>query len=308
MNKSIKDPGLGTFSNKKAKRFIDNKGDFNVKHINKKKSVQEAYAYVISLSWFHAIGFIIAAFVIINFIFACVYLLLGGETIGIKSNDLLSVFLKSYFFSVQTLTSLGYGYHAPLNIATGIISSVEAFLGLIFFAFITGLLYGKFSKPQSTVRFSDKMVLCNYKDHRAIMFKVMSLSKNMTVLSTVKTSLLLSEENKDHSFTNRFFELELERSKITYFSTSWTVVHPIDDKSPLVSYSNEEIKSLQGEFLILLSYYDESFNQEVHVANSYIFDDILVGRRFVRVFEYDDEGQMILDHEKLNTTKEDTFA
>jgi len=306
MNKSIKDPGLGTFSNKKAKRFIDNKGGFNVKHINKKKSVHEAYAYVIGLSWFYAIGFIVAAFAAINFVFAFIYLWLGGETIGIKSQGIFNVFLKSYFFSVQTLTSLGYGYHAPHNIATGVVSSVEAFLGLIFFAFITGLLYGKFSKPQSTVRFSDKMVLCNYKEGRALMFKVMSVTKNMTVLSKIKTSLLLSEENDDQSFTNRFFELELERSQITYFSTSWTVVHFIDDKSPLLSYSNEEIAKLHGEFLVLLSYYDESFNQEVHVANSYVFDDIELDKKFVRVFDYNEEGQMILDHAKLNKTRNDS--
>ncbi len=305
MNKSIKDPGLGTISNERAKRFIDPKGNFNVKHLNKKKSIQEAYAYIISLSWYYVIGIIIAAFACINVIFALIYTLLGAEALGISSDDISSVFFNSFFFSVQTLTTLGYGYLSPLSLTAGIVSSIEAFLGLIFFAFITGVLFGKFSKPQANIRFSDHMVLCKHNGQRALMFKVMSLRKNMLVLSKVKTSLLLSTQNEDDSFTNRFFDLKLERDQITYFATTWTVVHILDSESPLKDFTDEEISKLHGEFLILLSYYDESFNQDIHRAHSYTFEDILVNKRFLRAFEYNEKGQMELDHNKLNVFKKE---
>ncbi len=302
MNKTIKDPGLGNFSNRKAKRFIDPKGRFNVKHLNKKKSIQETYAYIISLSWFKVIGFIVGAFAVINILFAIIYYLLGKADIGISKGSELQILYKSFFFSVQTLTSLGYGFYAPQSIAAGWVSSIEAFLGLIFFAFVTGLLFGKFSKPQANVRFSQNMVFCNHKGKKALMFKVMSQRSNVLVLSTVKTSLLLSHKNEDSSFTNRFFELELERSKITYFATTWTIVHPIDENSPLFGFSDKEIKNLHGEFLVLLSYYDESFNQDIHRAHSYTFDDIKINRKFERSFYFDEDGQMTLDHDRLNET------
>lgn len=303
MNEKLKDPGVGAFSKQSAKRFILPNGTFNVTHLNKKRTINETYAFLIEISWFHFFLLITGVFLGLNTIFASLYFLSGGITPNYFEHN----FLSSFFFSIQTITTLGYGFYAPVGVGASIISSIEAFIGLIAFSFITGLLYGRFSKPKSSIRFTDSFVLCNHKGNDALMFKIMSNRKNLVVLPTVKVSFSLSKPSEKGGYQNEFFNLELERNKITYLPTTWTLVHTINKDSPLKKYSREQIKDLQGELLILLSYYDEAFNEELHQAFSYVFSDLKIGYRFKKAFDFNDKGEIILDHKLFNKlTPEET--
>ena len=300
MNKQVDDPGLGTLSKDKAQRFIGLDGKFNIAHINKKKSFNEAYTYLIGVSWPRFFILLLGGFTSINVFFASVYVFLGVENINAVHKTFIQDFLNASFFSVQTLTTLGYGYYSPQNIAVGFVSSIEAILGLITFAFITGLLYGRFSKPKVNIRFSDHLLYCKHKGEDAIMFRLTSRKKALIINPRVDVSLSLSVLGSDDKLKNNFFSLSLVRDTITYLPTTWTLVHVINETSPLSKFSKDEIKKLQGELLILFSYYDELYNQELHQVHSYILKNLKFDHVFKKAYYYNEEGKIVLDHNLLN--------
>ncbi|SHJ04403.1 ion channel [Aquimarina spongiae] len=302
MAKKIKDPGIGRSSNQNARRFINPDGSFNIKHINRPNSVSESYDYLINITWTKFFLWVLLGYTLINIVFALIYTLLGISSITEPSGSFFRDFLNAFFFSAQTVTTVGYGAMAPKGLLFGIISSFEALVGLLSFSFVTGLLYGRFSKPRANIQFSKNMVLRKHNGEDCIMFRLMSRSVNVMIRPRIEATLSLSLKNKDGKFVNSFYNLKLERNSITYLPTTWTVVHPIKDTSPLFEFDSDKIKKLNGEVLILVSYYDESFSQEVHQVHSYVLKNLKMRERFVPAFYYDDDGYTVLDHDKLNKT------
>ncbi|AXT63499.1 ion transporter [Aquimarina sp. AD10] len=302
MAKKIKDPGIGKHSNKYARRFINADGSFNIKHVNKVNSLSESYNYLINITWGKFFLWVLLGYTLVNSLFALVYTFLGISNIAQPTGDIFKDFLNAFFFSAQTVTTVGYGAMAPKGLLFGVISSFEALIGLLSFSFITGLLYGRFSKPRANIKFSSSIILKKHKEVDAIMFRLMSKSDNVMIRPNIEATLALSLKDKHNEFTNNFYKLKLERDAITYLPTTWTIVHGIDESSPLKEFSREELKQLHGEILLLVSYYDESFAQEVHQVHSYILKNIKYDQRFVPAFYYDDDGYTILDHDKLDQT------
>lgn len=303
MAKKVKDPGIGKSSNRHAKRFINQDGSFNIKHINRPSSLSESYNYLISISWTKFFLWVVLGYTVVNALFAIIYTFLGISNIVEPTGSVFEDFLNAFFFSAQTITTVGYGAMAPKGFVFGIISSFEALVGLLSFSFITGLLYGRFSKPKANIRFSNNMVLKEHNGVDCIMFRLMSRSDNVMIRPKIEATLTLPEEDKDKNYTNSFYNLKLERNSITYLPTTWTVVHPIDESSPLKKYDRELLKQLKGELLILISYYDESFAQEVHQVHSYVLKNLKQDQSFVSAFYYDDDGYTILDHNNLDKTQ-----
>ena len=304
MNKRVKDPGLGVNTQGKAERYISSDGSFNVKHINKKFTLNEAYTYLLTISWLRFFLILYVFFTLVNYLFASIYLIVGVEDLGITKINFWVDLLNASYFSTQTLTTLGYGFYAPKGLLTGFVSSVESIIGLIIFAFITGLLYGRFSKPKSNIRFSKFLVLNKHNDQRAIMFKLMNRRKSMVILPKISASLALKTTDKDGVLKNNFFSLKLEREQITYLPTTWTIVHYINQDSPLYTYSDEQLVNLKAEILILISYQDDSFNQELHQPHSFILENIKVGFKFKKSFYFNNSGQLILDHNLFDELEE----
>ena len=171
MGKTIKDPGFGGTSSKHAKRLIQTDGTFNILRLNSSSQFLDTYHYLISISWLKFFLFSAVAFFVVNTIFAVIYLLIGVEQIATATGNVYKDFLNAFFFSSQTLTTVGYGAMSPTGILSGFLASFEAFLGLSMFAFLTGLIYGRFSKPKSAIRFSKNIVLRDFNLTKAIMFR-----------------------------------------------------------------------------------------------------------------------------------------
>ena len=297
MGKKIKDPGFGAHSNKLAKRMINSDGSFNMKHINKPRKLLETYHFLINLSWLKFFALAALSFLVINICFAGIYILIGIEEIVPSTGDDFRDFTKAFFFSSQTLTTLGYGAMSPNGILSGTISSFEAFIGLSMFSFLTGLIYGRFSKPRASIRFSENMVLRDFNHTRALMFRLVNNRASVMIKPKIKVTLSLTKLNNLGDYARSFYTLQLEREAITYLPTTWTIVHEINEDSPLFDYTKEELKAHSGELLILISYFDESFNQEVHQMHSYELKEIKVDYRFLQAYYYDEEGEMVMDHD-----------
>jgi inward rectifier potassium channel len=296
LGKKIKDPGIGNSSAPYVKRMINDNGDFNVIHNNKKRRFSEAYNYLVSISWWQFFVWSFISYVLANVCFALMYLFIGIEEITLKTNNLLADFLNAFFFSSQTFTTLGYGAMAPNGVASGIASSFEAFVGLMFFAFTTGLLYGRFSKPRAAIRFSKHLVFRDFENHKALMFRIVNDRKSTMINPEVTVTLTLSKKNTDGDYANSFYALQLERKNINYLPTTWTIVHKIDKNSPLFNIPEKDLTKQQGELLVMISYYDESFNQVVHQMYSYIIADVKLNYKFVKAYYYNENGEMVLDH------------
>ncbi|GAA4302810.1 ion channel [Aestuariibaculum suncheonense] len=293
----IKDPGVGNASVQDAKRMLNPDGSFNLKYQNKPRKFSEAYHFLVNISWFYFFSLSFLVGFLINAVFALIYLVIGIEEITALSGSPVQDFFNAFFFSTQTFTTVGYGALAPQGLLSGMVASIESFLGLMLFAFVTGLIYGRFSKPRSAVRFSDHLILRDFKDHRAIMFRLVNDRKSVMIQPKISVTLMLSQPNNSGVYENNFYLLNLERDAIDYLPTTWTVVHELDEESPLFHYSNEEIKNLHGELIIMISYYDESFNQEVHKIHSYDLKNTQVDFKFVKAQNFNSEGTLILDYD-----------
>jgi inward rectifier potassium channel len=305
MAKKVKDPGFGYGSTKNAKKLINDDGTSNVVHVNRKSGMHDLYSYLIEVSWWKFFLYVLLIYTLINIFFAILYNLIGIEQITPSTGNVFRDLLNGFFFSAQTVTTVGYGGIAPQGLIANIIASFQAMIGLLGFSFITGLLYGRFSKPKAVIKFSKHLIVRNFNDHRAIMFRLMNSRKYMMIEPQITVTLAISEENEvTGEYQRRFYQLKLQRDRIMYLPTMWTVVHELDPESPLSKHSNEELKALDAEFYILLQYHDEAFSQKLFKIHSYKFSQLQIDKQFVKSFEFDHQGNTVLDHEKLNQLKD----
>lgn len=299
--KKVADPGFGKISTKNVQRFVNKDGTFNITHVNNRSSIESAFTYLVNISWTKFFLFVFLGYIILNSFFAIIYLFVGIDNLHVATGNKFLDFLNAFFFSAQTITTVGYGGMSPSGLLAGIISTFEALIGLLSFSFITGLLYGRFAKPRSFIKFSKKIIYRPFKDRSAIMFRLMNTKKTAMIKPTVSVTLALLVKKKKE-YQSKFFTLPLERSQVSYLPTTWTIVHEIDDDSPLIEYTRDELQDLKGEMIVLATYFDESFNQEVHQVYSYILNELTFDEAFGKAFEFDEEGVTILDHSKLDET------
>jgi inward rectifier potassium channel len=198
-------------------------------------------------------------------------------------------FVEVYLHSAQTLTTVGYGRISPVGMAANLVSSFEALVGLMTFALITGLIYGRFSKPTPRIKFSEKAVFAPYKDGYALMFRLANLIESNLMNSRVRVSASISEPQNE-IWQRSFYTLTLERDEIAFFPTSWTIVHPVTEESPFWDLTEEEIEKSNPEVFILFSSFDDTFDQTIHVRLSYSWDDILFGMKFSKMLSIGEDG------------------
>jgi inward rectifier potassium channel len=295
-----KDIGFGYASIDNAKSMIDDKGSSNVNHVNRRRNINDLYTYFIDVSWFQFFLFIVLNYTLLNIIFAFIYMMVGIDYITPSRGNFLDDFLNGFFFSAQTLTTVGYGGLVPEGVLTNFVAAFEAMIGLLSFSFITGLLYGRFSKPKAILEFSEHLILRKFQGENALMFRLMNSRKTVMIEPEITVTLSISEKDKKGNFKRNFYKLKLEREKIMYLPTVWTVVHSINDESPLFKYSKEELKKLEGHLYLLVNYHEESFAQKVYKIHSYDFSSLKFDVKYVSATSFDEDGFTVLDHDKLS--------
>lgn len=285
------DFGLGSKSGSKQYRALNKDGTFNVSktHLNWLDKLNVFHA-LISMSWVKFIGLIIVGYFTVNTLFASLYLVIGIEHLtGISETSFSKFdhFLEAFFFSAQTITTLGYGRVAPVGTIANVIAATESMLGLLGFALATGLLYGRFSRPSSKLKFSTHAVVAPYQDINGFMFRVINPRKNQLLEVEAQVSVSFNKKNTDQ---REFHALELERSSVMFFPSVWTVVHPIDEKSPLNHFTEKDLLDRDAEFIVAIKMFDESFAQTVYSRSSFKADEIKWGQKFTYIIERTPDG------------------
>ena len=306
MAKKVKDPGFGHNSQKNIRGMINKDGSSNVIHINKKFTVDDLYTFFIELSWYQFFLCVFVGYILLNIFFGFIYVAIGIDQITPSTDNFIDDWLNGFFFSAQTLTTVGYGGIAPKGITANIIAAFEAMVGLISFSFITGLLYGRFSKPKASILFSENFIYRDFKKGKALMFRLMNSRKTIMIEPEISVTLSINEKNKDGSYSRNYYRLKLERDKIMYLPTIWTIVHEIDTDSPLEKYSQKEIQNLDAKLYIILKYHEESFGQIVYQATSYDFSDLIMNVKYHPSSQFNNEGYTVLDHHKLSDVEKMT--
>lgn len=257
------------------------------------------YHRLLAISW--PAFFLLAAVVYLgaNILFAGAYLLCGhGALEGVDAKTDSGRFLNAFFFSVQTLATIGYGRITPSGLAANLLVAIEALSGLLGFALITGIMFARFSRPMARIMFSTTAVVAPYRDGRALMFRIANGRTNE--LTDVRATVTVAYfEERDGKRLRRFHALRLERDVVMFLPTQWVVVHPMDGESPLAGFTESKLAESDAEVLILLSANDETFSQTVQTRSSYKHDEVVWGARFRDIFESDAAGGMVLDLSRL---------
>ncbi|OCX53575.1 ion transporter [Mucilaginibacter sp. PPCGB 2223] len=296
------DLGFGTQAVVKNQRLINQDGSVNVKRKGLSFfDTSNNYHTLITMRWTKFWLLVLSGYIIINLLFTVVYLLLGAEHLaGSEGRTPVEHFFDAFFFSAQTISTVGYGHMSPSGIATNAVAAFESMMGLLTFALATGLLYGRFSRPTAKIIYSKHLIVAPYGENGlGLMFRLANQRRSSLIDLQVELNLSYVEE-VDGKPVRRFVQLELERKRVSLLSLNWTVVHPLDEHSPLKGVTYEDMIKAQVNFTVLLKAFDDTFAQTVHSRTSYQSDEIVWGAKFSPVFERDGEGQIVLDLSKIS--------
>jgi inward rectifier potassium channel len=296
-----KDLGFGSVvGGVNEKRLLNRDGTFNPRRYGLPLlSSLSFYHYFLTISWPRFTAMVVSGYVGANTVFALAYLACGRDSlVGTTSAAMGNAFWRAFFFSVETLATIGYGNVTPNGLAPHLVMTAESLVGLSIFALITGILFSRFSRPTAAVMFSGKAVVAPYRGHTAFMFRITNARSNQLV-----------EIEGD---SRKYDQLTLERTSVVFFPLSWTIVHPIDEKSPMFGMAHDEMIAKDAEFMILLAGMDETFSQTVHARSSYKPEEIVYGHKFTNIYNpIDETGSVSIDIRKLSDTEpaeEDDWA
>lgn len=296
--KQREDLGFGTRITDNSTRLLNRDGSFNVHRSHSSFfGWLNLYHRLISMSWYSFGWLILISFLVVNSGFAVVYYCIGLEYLqGTDMSSDISQFTDAFFFSAQTLTTVGYGRIAPVGFWASFVAAIESLSGLLAFALATGLLYGRFSRPKAQIRFSENALISPYLDTTAFMFRIVNDRHNQ--LSDVEVDFAISriETNAQGKLFRKYYTNQmLERKRVTFFPISWTIVHPITEESPLWQVSLQEMLASDTEFLLQIKAIDETFFQTVHARSSYHAREIVWGAKFRPMFDSAQKGTVELD-------------
>lgn len=270
--------GFGKKAYSSSSRFLNENGSVNIKRTGLGIENLDFYNWLITTSGINLGSIILLGYILVNFVFAIAYYLVGSENFGgISATSEIGKFFNLFFFSAQTLTTLGYGHMHPISNGASIIAALESLLGLMSFALATGVLYGRFSRPKADLLYSEKIIMAPYDEINGLMFRI--ANKKQYELIEVEASVVISFVNPING-KREFERLNLEVSRINFLALSWTIVHPVDTGSPVYGWTEEDFAKNHTEIIILIKGINDTLSQSVYSRKSYRAHELKFGAKF----------------------------
>jgi inward rectifier potassium channel len=260
---------------------------------------KDAYHFLRTASWTRLFVFMAVLWVTVNLIFAAI-LYFGGATI---SNAAPGSFLDRFWFSVQTMATIGYGYMVPMDAFAHTIVTVESFIGILITAMATGLFFSKFSTPIAKVLFSNVAVIAEHEGKRTLMLRMANARSTAIVEANARLTLTRDETLASGARFRRVHDLHLRRTTSPVFALSWTIFHEIDDKSPLHGVTPETLRDTMANILVTFTGIDDSLATPVHTRHSYTFEDVRFDEDFVDILVEDARGHRYMDYGCFHATR-----
>jgi inward rectifier potassium channel len=302
--KENKETGLSINSHQSGGRFFRKSGKPNVRFagVSYFKSVS-VYQYMMKVNGWIFLLLIGLTYIVVNLFFALIYFFIGVDQLGgLKQVTITGKFWEAFFFSAQTLTTVGYGHLYPSSLTANSIAAFESLTGVLMFAIATGLMYGRFSQPKSYILFSKKALFSPFQEGYALMFRFAPYKNHFLTDVEVKVTLVLKIPDDSGVQKNSFYNLNLELSKANSLISNWTIVHKITEESPLYGLMKKDMEEAQAELLIFVTGYDEEYANTVIARSSYLSSELVYGARFDMMYEpSSDQKTTILHLDKIDS-------
>ena len=263
--------------------------------VHSRPLLDDLYHYLMTSRWSVLFVWIFALYLGANCLFAVVYLIDGGVENARPGN-----FEDAYFFSVQTMATIGYGRMVPRSTLANAVVTVEALFGLITLALATGLMFAKFSQPRARVLFSRHAVVSVRDGAPSLMVRLANERATGLVEAQLKLVLVRDETTREGEAVRRFHTLPLTRSSSVVFALSWTAVHPIDELSPMHGETPESLKKSRADLVASLLGIEEATAQTVHARYAWRAEDILFHHRFRDILVTMPDGRRALDYARFH--------
>lgn len=300
--------GFGNTTNGSGERTLNKDGTANIKRIGEPHfNVVNIYHSLITMSWLNFSILVFGFYFFVNLLFSTLYYIFCPDAIaGMIYTNEAEKFLEIFFFSSQSLTTVGYGRLNPTGIFASSIAGIESMMGLLGFALATGLLYGRFSRPTAKLLYSENIIIAPYShptlsvdSPTALMFRVANLRRNQLI--EVEALVLFSyNQNVNGVIQRKFANLKLEVAKISFLALSWTIVHPINEESPLRNLVENDFEELDAEFMISIKAIDDTYAQQIFDRNSYFWKEMKWNVKFSPMVSKSETGKTIIDLKRIS--------
>jgi inward rectifier potassium channel len=261
----------------------------------------DLYHRVLTMPLWGLILLLAAVYVLANLAFAGLYLLQPGDIAGARPGS----FADAFFFSVQTLGTVGYGAMTPKGLYANLLVTAETFCNLVIVALSTGLIFTRFSRPTARVMFSNVAVITDYEGQPTLMFRAANQRGNRILEAEVNLSLAKQVTTAEGHTMRQFQDLSVSRGRSPLFVLSWLIMHRIDETSPLHGATPDSLAANGAEVLVALSGLDDTFAQRIHARHSYLPHEIQWRKRFEDILSISADGRRVVDYRMFHEVRDD---
>jgi inward rectifier potassium channel len=306
--KQNKETGLSVNSKQSGGRFFQKDGRPNIRF--RGISYLERFSifqYMLKLSSWKFVSLVAVAYIIVNLLFATIYFYVGIHQLGgMEEKTVLGKYWEAFFFSAQTLSTVGYGHVYPDTLTSNLIAAIESFTGILMLALATGLIYGRFSQPKPYIKFSSIALFAPYEGGNALMFRFAPYKQHFLTDVEVRVTMVMKYNMPTGERKNAFYQLDLEVSKANSLVSNWTIVHPVNETSPIYNLSRKEIEETDAEMLVFVRGYDEEYASTVVARSSYTYHEFIYGAKFDMMYEAsEDKSTTLLHMDKIDNYHEE---
>jgi inward rectifier potassium channel len=275
-------------------------GEFEFLKVNVgRREWRDFYHWVLSLSWARFAAFIAGVYLAINLFFALLYSLGSNCIEGLPPGSLLAAF----FFSVETLATVGYGHMYPVTVYGHTLTTIEIMLGMFWLAVITGLIFVRFSRPTARIEFSKTILIAPFDGIPTLMLRVANLRHHSMVEAEFRIMFNRDEAILEDDRFRKFYMLKLHFDRLIIFPTALTIRHTIDEESPLYGETLESLRANDGRFTVSVNCIETVIPAAVQCFHSYSARELRFGERFADIYNYTDEGKLTVDYGRLHETE-----
>lgn len=265
-----------------------------------KPGFTDLYHRVLTMPMGELLLLLATAYLAINVVFGLLYMVVPGSITNARPGS----FLDSFFFSVQTLSTVGYGEKSPHGLYADSIVTLEAFVGVLNIAITTGLVFARVSKPTARVLFSRVAIVTQYDGVPTLMFRAANQRGNQVLEAEVMVNVARQVTTAEGHTMRAFFDLPVVRARSPLFLLSWTVMHRLDESSPLYGQTAETMRAEGADLIVVLSGVDETFAQRIHARHVYSADQILWDKQFVDILSLLPDGNRTIDYRKFHDVRD----
>jgi inward rectifier potassium channel len=260
---------------------------------------RDAYQWLLGLSWPRFGAFVATAYIMLNLAFAALYWLGENSIAGIKPGS----FIESFFFSVQTLATVGYGHMYPQTLYGHIVTTVEIMTGMFLLAVMTGLIFVRFSRPTARIAFSKTIVIAPLNGRLTLMLRIGNLRQHQMVEAEFRITFNRDEPLLEGGDFRHFYNLKLQFDRLPAFPAALTLRHVIDEQSPLYGATPESLETCRAVLIASVVGIDPVISAAVQTQHDYTWRDVRFGERFVEIYTDHGDGRLTVDYARIHDTE-----